>query len=160
MPAKDSDKARAVRCIRPCAPHAAPPGTLTTRPRSSPPHRAPPPQARKVDDLTFGLKNKNKSKKVQQFVDSVKTTMKAGMEAKAKAAKTPEQIEAEKFKKMKVRAGGVCAREARAGGARACGRARVRAGRGAARRTAHSPPPPPPPRRRRRRRWRRSSRRS
>ena len=30
-----------------------------------------------VEDLTFGLKNKNKSKKVQQFIDRVEKTVKS-----------------------------------------------------------------------------------
>ena len=33
-------------------------------------------QARLIDDATFGLKNKNKSKKVQQFIDRVEKTVK------------------------------------------------------------------------------------
>lgn len=33
-------------------------------------------QARVIDDSTFGLKNKNKSKKVQQFIDRVEKTVK------------------------------------------------------------------------------------
>jgi len=30
---------------------------------------------KKVEDLTFGLKNKNKSKQVQKFVESIKSTV-------------------------------------------------------------------------------------
>ncbi len=33
-------------------------------------------QTRVIEDATFGLKNKNKSKKVQQFIDRVEKTVK------------------------------------------------------------------------------------
>ena len=58
--------------------------------------------AKLVEDKTFGLKNKNKSKKVQQFVKGIERTVKDGLEKKAAAAKTPEQILKEQAKKMKA----------------------------------------------------------
>jgi hypothetical protein len=41
---------------------------------------------RLVEDKTFGLKNKKKSKKVQQYVASVKTSVDARMAVSAKMA--------------------------------------------------------------------------
>lgn len=44
-------------------------------------------QAKAIDDNTFGLKNKNKSKKVQQFIDRVEKQVKhsgAGADAVSK----------------------------------------------------------------------------
>jgi len=54
---------------------------------------------KRVEDATFGMKNKNKSKKVQAYVKSVQSSVKASMEAKARVGKTPEQLELEKLKK-------------------------------------------------------------
>ena len=47
---------------------------------------------------TFGLKNKNKSKKVQAYVASVKTQEHKNAADRALAGKTPEQIAAEKVR--------------------------------------------------------------
>lgn len=38
-------------------------------------------QSKAIDDATFGLKNKNKSKKVQQFIDRVEKAVKFNPDA-------------------------------------------------------------------------------
>ena len=55
--------------------------------------------ARQINPLTLSLtlrRPADKSKKVQDFVKAVSATVKDGLERKAKAAFSPEQLEAEK----------------------------------------------------------------
>lgn len=60
-------------------------------------------QAKVVEDKTFGLKNKNKSKKVQQYVQSVKKQVDHMVEQRiAGKGLTEEQRRAEEAKKMKA----------------------------------------------------------
>ena len=54
---------------------------------------------KRVEDATFGMKNKSKSKKVQAYVKSVASSVQASMDAKSRVGKTPEQLELEKMKK-------------------------------------------------------------
>ena len=58
-----------------------------------------PPLPRTRLAATFGLKNKNKSKKVQAYVASVKSQEHKNAADRALAGKTPEQIAAEKVRR-------------------------------------------------------------
>jgi hypothetical protein len=54
-----------------------------------------------VDDKTFGLKNKNKSKKVQAYVQNVKKAVAAAVQQKNAPKRTPEEMQADKLRKLK-----------------------------------------------------------
>lgn len=60
-------------------------------------------QAKSVEDKTFGLKNKNKSKKVQQYVQAVKKQADHMVDQRLNGTKqTEEQRRAEEAKKFKI----------------------------------------------------------
>ena len=77
-----------------------PPSSLYLSPSRRFTPRPPLAAEKRVEDATFGMKNKNKSKKVQAFVKSVQSSVKAAMDSKLKAGKTPEQLELEKLRKF------------------------------------------------------------
>lgn len=55
-----------------------------------------------MEDKTFGLKNKNKSKKVQQFVKSVQAQAKHNVQQHRQVHKTPEEVALEKMRAAKA----------------------------------------------------------
>lgn len=55
-----------------------------------------------VEDKTFGLKNKNKSKKVQQFVKSVQTQAQHNVQQTRQPRRNPEEIAMQKMREAKA----------------------------------------------------------